>query len=142
MVDLRFPVPDAWRLEYPHYIANRGALRFFYFWVLLASVSTFLGYGYYSYYLNLDTKSEISSIDKGGDWTCSSLNEYSGFNDFYEQSGIQIQNRFMSNRTNMSLFIDKSFNPIACVYPIQNIIRKYWILRSDLMWSNTLNYIN
>lgn len=132
-IGCRFPVPDAWRLEYPHYIANRTSLRWMYFFVLLVCGSTFFGYGYFKYEIDLDTTTRLSTEALDG-WTCESLNEYTGGFDFFRQLSLNI-----STNLNAQVWGSGIFQSTGLNYDAENgtFYQSDEIFNSDQMDSNT-----
>ena len=84
MRSLRISVPDAWRIEYPRYVADHNLLKCLYAIILLVALGVLFGYGYYLYEVDLDYESTIvydSSKKSSKDgWKCISLIDFSETN--------------------------------------------------------------
>ena len=108
--EIQVPIPDPWRKEYPHYIANRTILRILNVFVLLLCIATFFSYGYYSYYINLEKQQKISNVVLNEDdgWSCVSLTEWSGEYRFIKDDYIGgISNKLRNHNTSWAAYMSR-----------------------------------
>eukprot|EP01084_Bolivina_argentea_P217624 369460_1 len=76
---LKIPVPDQWRLNYPHFIGPPNALRCFFVFAIIAALITFLGAVVYYYEFDQNEIIEIQFVfNEGDDWECESIGVYNG----------------------------------------------------------------
>ena len=85
----KIPIPDPWRLNYPHFLGSPTKLRFCYVLVVIITLLGFMTSAYYYYIFDKETIGEIDFFVKTGDeWDCKSIGTYNGVYTFNNWSSL------------------------------------------------------
>ena len=104
----KIPIPDPFRLNYPHFIGSPTQLRFAYILIILSALLTFIVSGLYYYIYDTETIGEIGFFTKEDDeWNCVSIGTYNGK---YIFTNVTISDYNLSASTDMGFLRSVSPN--------------------------------
>ena len=121
----RVPIPDDWRLYYPHYIAAPEVLRSLFLFVISSALVTFIATCIYYYSFERELVTVIGyTADKGAGWSCASIGLYNGPYSFLSDKNALPTNLAQSTNTGLiKLWSDEYFSTQHMQY---NKTIHYW----------------